>query len=124
MHLNANGNELDNQFKHYLLHTLNRDYYSDCALSLNREQCLYEINYVNAAAWLIRGEILETVGGFDPLFNHYGEDDDYAARLAYHNYKFGILTNAYIFHDRERENNKSNWTIDANIIRVILLKKH
>ena len=42
----------------------------------------YKVASVNAAAWLISRRCLEEVGGFDPIFFMYGEDDDYCARSA------------------------------------------
>jgi hypothetical protein len=35
---------------------------------------VYDVGFVNAAAWLVTRECLEKVGGFSPSFFHYGED--------------------------------------------------
>lgn len=60
---------------------------------------IYETNYVNAAAWLLPRETISNLGGFDPLFFHYGEDDDYLNRAKYHKIKIGIIPSTIIIHD-------------------------
>ena len=62
---------------------------------------VYEIKFVNAAAWLISRNCIETVGGFNPLFFLYGEDNDYLTRVKYHKFKVGVYPDANIYHDRE-----------------------
>ncbi|WET01230.1 glycosyltransferase family 2 protein [Flavobacterium sp. YJ01] len=68
---------------------------------------IYPLNFVNAAAWLLPRRTLEIVGGFDPLFFHYGEDNDYCNRLKYHKLKIGIAPHAKIYHDCLDSNNKN-----------------
>ena len=60
---------------------------------------VYEENYINAAAWLISRQTLEIVGGFDPLYLQYAEDDDYLNRLHYHGLKVGLCPRISIVHD-------------------------
>ncbi len=62
---------------------------------------VYETNYIAAAAWLLPRKTIETVGGFDPLFFHRGEDDNYMQRVHYHGGKIGICPAACICHDIE-----------------------
>ena len=62
---------------------------------------LYETNYVNAAAWFIPKKTLETIGGFNPIFQHFGEDDDYLNRVLYHGLKIGICPKIKIVHDHQ-----------------------
>lgn len=100
IHLNGKGNRLDQYFSNYLNYKANPDFYSDFVL--NKEKAdIYEVPFVNAAGWLISRAAIEEVGGFDPLFFHYGEDDNYCQRLQYHNFKIGVVPNTYILHDRE-----------------------
>lgn len=66
-------------------------------------QEIYETNYVNAAAWLLPKKTLETVGGFDPIFQHYEEDDDYLNRVHFHGLKIGICPSVRIVHDHRKE---------------------
>lgn len=60
---------------------------------------VYETNYVNAAGWLLPRNTLESVGGFDPIYQHYEEDDDYLNRVAYHGLKVGICPMIKMVHD-------------------------
>ncbi|MGC9151778.1 MAG: glycosyltransferase family 2 protein [Microbacter sp.] len=68
-------------------------------LYFNRLKEVYNTRYVNAAAWLLPRKTIETVGGFDPLFFHYGEDDNYLHRIFYHGFKAGICPRTHIVHD-------------------------
>lgn len=63
---------------------------------------IYKIDYTGAAAWLVSVECLLKVGGFDPLFFHYGEDNDYAERVQIQNFKIGICPLIFVTHDVEQ----------------------
>ena len=67
----------------------------------NRLKDVYELKMVLAAAWLLPKNTLETIGGFDPIFYHYGEDDNYAQRVHFHGLKIGICPKLYIVHDAQ-----------------------
>jgi len=122
IHLNAIGDRLDFKFKNYLIHSIGDDLYSDLILKKDQTKAIYNIRFVNAAAWLIRSEILRKIGGFDPLFSHYGEDDDYINRLIYHKYKVGIVAQTYIYHDREER--KVDWNMNRNYISELIELKN
>lgn len=62
-------------------------------------QDVYPFLYINAAAWLISRKVLETIGGFDPIFFLYGEDDNYLQRMYYHKQKVGLVPKSVIIHD-------------------------
>lgn len=62
---------------------------------------LVELPFVNAAFWLLPIETVKKIGGFSPLFYHYGEDRNYIQRTVFHNYKIGYLPNAFATHDRQ-----------------------
>lgn len=64
---------------------------------------IYQTNYVNAAAWLLPRRTIETVGGFDPIFQHYEEDDDYLNRVCFHKLKIGVCPSVRIVHDHRKE---------------------
>ena len=100
IHLNGNGSRLDYSFQKV---TSMLTLISDLILRQNSEK-IYEINFINAAAWFIPKQVLLTVGGFDPLFFLYGEDDNYCQRVLYHGYKIGIIPNATILHDSGNNN--------------------
>ncbi len=100
IHLNGKGDKLDENFSNYVVYKNNPHFYSDFILK-NPLQEVYQVPFVNAAGWLLSKEVLETVGGFDPLFFHYGEDDNFCQRLRYHGYNVGIVPTAFLNHDRE-----------------------
>lgn len=75
----------------------NYELLSDLYCGIKKE--IYPIRYVNAAAWLMSRSTLELIGGFTPLFIHYGEDDDYLNRMNYHHKKIGICPYVHIVHD-------------------------
>lgn len=71
-------------------------------LFFRRPLCMvYETNCIGAAAWLLSRKTIETIGGFDPLFFHRGEDDNYMQRVHYYSGKIGICPTACICHDIE-----------------------
>ena len=59
------------------------------------------IPFANAALWMIPVSVLKKVGGFSPLFYHYGEDKDFVNRLTYHDYQVGYSPQVFGNHDRE-----------------------
>lgn len=99
IHLNGKADMLDKNFSNYVNYNANPRFYSD--FILKKQQEIYEVPFVNAAGWLISKKCLQTVGGFDPIFFHYGEDDNYCQRVQFHKFKIGIIANAFLLHDRE-----------------------
>jgi GT2 family glycosyltransferase len=73
---------------------------SDFYLGLKKD--IYDTNYVLAAAWLLPHKTIEMIGGFDPIFFHYGEDDNYLSRVIYHGLKVGIVPKVTICHDARK----------------------
>ena len=62
---------------------------------------VYELPMTMAAHWMISRKCLEVVGGFSPTFTQYGEDQNYAQRAFYWNFKSGIVPTTKAVHDRE-----------------------
>lgn len=106
IHLNGKGTDIDFNFQSYLSQWNCNGFLSD--LFFNRVKESYEVGFVNAASWLISKNCVDTVGGFNPVFFMYGEDDNYVHRLRYHGFKIGIITNAFIYHNREDRENGNN----------------
>lgn len=67
----------------------------------NYENKVLPIDFTNAALWMLSKECISKVGGFSPLFYHYGEDVDYTNRVKFHQLKNGVSCNAFGIHDRE-----------------------
>ena len=104
IHLSGAGNLLDyNYFLYSVIADSNIEYVSD--LILNNKKSYYPVSKINAAAWMLSRKTIELVGGFDPIFFHYGEDNNYCQRIAYHNAFIAFVPGAFIHHDRERKGN-------------------
>ena len=93
------------------LYDLDANFYSGtCSYSQNKQLLsdlfnnevkeVYEVPMVMASHWLISINCLEEVGGFSPAFHLYGEDDNFAQRAVFFNYKIGIVPSAKAVHDR------------------------
>lgn len=109
LHLNGDGRRLDGQFRicvsrsedalldDLLVSKALRNTY----LGPDRESgCV-----IPAACWFIPISIIKKIGGFNPLFFHYGEDGNYALRLFYHHIDFKICPAATMRHDRGEHGN-------------------
>ena len=93
VHLTGNGDKPDPGFGTYAkLETLSQ---------LPEGKELMPLPFVNAAFWMIPVSVLKKVGGFCPLFYHYGEDKDFVNRLQYHGYHMAYSPKAFGCHDRE-----------------------
>jgi len=121
IHLNGDGSKLDYNFSLYISPFECQNFISDAILNCI-ENKLYDVNFVNAAFWLITKKCVETVGGFNPIFFHYGEDNNYCHRVLFHNLKIGIYPKSYIQHDREFRKLSNYHSDDERINRMIKLK--
>ena len=93
VHLTGNGDKPDPGFGIYAeLETL---------AQLPEGKKILPLPFVNAAFWMIHVSVLKKVGGFCPLFYHYGEDKDFVNRLHYHGYHMAYSPLAFGCHDRE-----------------------
>ena len=96
-HFNWDKSKVD----HYFLMMVNPndcpDYLSDCFLKKERD--IYSVNFIHAACWLVSKECILDTGGFDPLFYHYGEDNDYVDRAKSYQFKIGISPSSNVYHD-------------------------
>ncbi|GEN73210.1 glycosyltransferase family 2 protein [Chryseobacterium lathyri] len=70
----------------------------------------YEISFVNAAHWLLPKKTIETVGGFNPYFFHYGEDNEYVNRLHFHKKKVILAPGSKVVHDGKQFLDKVDYT--------------
>ena len=97
IHMNGDGTRLDNNFRDATL--------SRCKPLLNDAfagtwKPVYECGEVCAACWLLPRKVIEKIGGFNPLFFHYSEDNNYYQRLVYHHIKVLLVPQARMYHDR------------------------
>jgi GT2 family glycosyltransferase len=101
VHQNGVGTLLDYNFS---VHTTPPEAPVELISSLlfqNYKEKVFPVRFVNAAAWFLPISTIQSFGGFDPLFSHYGEDEHYLQRLSYHGAKVGISLATHIRHDRE-----------------------
>lgn len=103
VHTTLEKNELEPGFVSFVKDNkyTNGDWFNDMYWGKMKE--VYETKYIHAAGWLLPKRVLENVGGFDPIFIHYEEDDDYLNRVRYHGFKIGVCPMARMVHDCNRE---------------------
>lgn len=95
-HYNWEGDKID----HFFLRMINID---DCPqflsdVFLNKQREVYSLKFIHAACWMVSKDCLAKTGGFDPLFYHYGEDNDYINRVVINGFKVGICPSVNVFH--------------------------
>ena len=88
-HMDGTEKSFDTGFKEYVRHA---------KLTLDG---FYQVDFINAAFWLIPRSVLLKVGGFSPIFYHYGEDKDYANRIRFHKLQTVYHPLALAYHDRQ-----------------------
>lgn len=141
MQLNADKTAIESSFLHKLVSKDITDAKLLNDLYFRKLNDVYTTKYVNAAAWLLPKNTLNKIGGFDPIFFHYGEDDNYLSRVIYHQMKVGVCPKLIISHDAERKvertpKQKQNWSkiflhemtdlnrnINVNLMILFLLRK-
>lgn len=104
LHVHGSRSKLDAQFKGYL-RAIGTDFIEDN--SVGQPKDVYCVECVPAAGWFIPRSTIEKIGGFDPIFFHYGEDHHYAQRVNYHGLKVGVVPSAKMIHDREGFGNET-----------------
>jgi len=109
VHLDGTGLALDFNFSRYVSPMECHGFFSDGFLNQLKEEP-YELPFVNAAAWLVTRNCIETVGGFSSTFFHYSEDDNYCQRVLFHGLKIGIVSKALICHDRQNVTKNTYFT--------------
>ena len=81
-HLNGKGDKPDFGFSTYSGIKEKEEF-----LSLQKDNEVVSLKFINAAFWMISIKAIKDLGGFCPLFFHYGEDIDYINRLHYHDWQ-------------------------------------
>ena len=100
IHLTGAGDKMDHGFSIYAgINSLE---------ALDRNKQLVAVPFINAAFWMVSTDVLRKIGGFSPLFYHYGEDKDYVNRLIFHGYLVGYSPLVFGWHDRENRTGTLN----------------
>ena len=102
MQLTGSGAKLDANFFHATIWGEEDSWNIWGDLYLKKMKSMYYLKFIMAASWLLPIECVKKVGLFNPLFIHYGEDDNYCQRVIYHGMKIAIVPDAIIYHDREK----------------------
>jgi GT2 family glycosyltransferase len=105
MQMQSDGVTMERNFRQLCERSdnISPDFAGDFAAGTLKE--LSAVRFVLAAHWLVSRKCLDEIGGFAPIFPHYGEDDNYLQRVNYHDYKVGICTSVKGVHDRD----ESKW---------------
>lgn len=118
IHLNGQGTKLDfNYFSNTIIREQNINFISD--LILDKVKPYYSVFKINAAAWMLSKKTIENIGGFDPIYFHYGEDGNYCRRVKFHNEKVAFVPSAFIHHDREVHGNKKVFLKNSTIMWLL-----
>lgn len=103
-HLNGLGTALDKNFQTFILRNLSDQIVS--TFLTNPQEKAYSVDFVNAACWLLPSKLVLQVGGFNPLFSHYGEDNQYVQRVFSIGGQVKVVPTVSVWHDREQFGNK------------------
>lgn len=103
LHLSTDGN-LDFGFQDHMKRYATSESYEAI---LSRKEGVYKTDFINAACWLVNRNTIDTVGVFNPLFPHYGEDNDFVNRLKYFGLGIRICADTFVVHDREQSQDLS-----------------
>ncbi|WCL81541.1 glycosyltransferase family 2 protein [Saprospira sp. CCB-QB6] len=111
----GNEKDLDFGFQRYYA-AANPSSYPNCK----------ESQFVNAAAWWLKASTFKQIGGFNPLFPHYGEDLNFCHRFLAQNGKIFITTKSLIFHNRPQSTaeNKQLKLQQINLLANLLNPQH
>lgn len=110
VHLTGSGDKLEQGFAGYAGLSNLEEVEKQNRQETEEQQRLVTLSFINAAFWMIPASVLREVGGFCPLFYHYGEDVDYANRLRHHGYLIGYSPAVFGCHDREhRKVSREAW---------------
>lgn len=107
LHMNGTGHQFDRHFHQCLLNGCPE--YVNASLLKQQEKPVYPIFFVNAAFWLLSRDCIEKTGGFDPLFFHRGEDNDYCNRARFNGFQTGLCPQAAGLHFRENRTEPSTY---------------
>ena len=99
MQLDATGHSTDPTFLRYYLAPHAPSMIDDALLGRPLKSS-YAVAAMPAAAWLFSRDFLEQVGGFDPLFFMYCEDDDLCSRASHHGFRIAVVPAAHFYHYR------------------------
>ncbi len=122
LQMNGKGNLIDSLFLEFTIAN-NRELITNI---VRGSENFHQVEFANAACWLMPISTVEDIGGFDPLFPHYGEDNDYLNRLNYRKLNVGLNISTCIYHDRENRVAKKTYSavVNESYIRELVVLKN
>lgn len=120
VHLNGQGTALDRNFQRNAVERGGYRYLLQKDAMLRTPTGIHPTDEINAACWFLPVSVVQKIGGFNPLFFHYHEDNNYLYRLHYHNYNIAFITGTHVWHDREQRPKKkiSQQHIYQNLVLI------
>lgn len=103
LHLNGDGTRIDEMFRYSLKNSRNL-MYDDLLIRHTLAPC-YASGEICAACWLMPIALIKKIGGFNPMFYHYAEDNNYFHRMVYHGVKVILVPDTFMYHDRQVQGN-------------------
>jgi len=95
VHLNGEERGIHSSFAQYF----SEETISQFQETGSSEMIPVEVDMVPAAVWLLTMPCLQKVGGFDPIFFHYGEDDNFVHRMHHHGFSTVVVKNCFAHHE-------------------------
>lgn len=117
IHLNGDATSFDFMFRSALLKSSGR-FVDDLYLGKGLQPS-YQVGEICAACWFMPVGLIKQIGGFNPLFFHYSEDNNYYQRLVYHHLSVILVPQARMMHDRQVHGNEQ--AFNKNHLRRDLL---
>jgi GT2 family glycosyltransferase len=118
LHLDGTGNHLDLKFANHIGKAATvQNILSDAVLKKDFTD-LYNVDFINAAIWLLSRECIRRVGLFNPGFDHYREDNEYIERVHYHGLHVSLAPNCKGYHDRTNDPRPESFTLKRYIVMV------
>lgn len=109
LQMNTAQGGIERHFEHFCKQS-NVDVYS---------KKIKDVTFINAAIWFMSKQCVEIVGGFDSIFPHYGEDNDYIRRVQYWGGQIGVDTATIAYHEHPIA--KKEMTLEQEIYRQRLV---
>lgn len=105
--LDASGERLDEKFREGIFV---RHRFAEPAVPISEERIWDTVTLYGAALMMSRAT-LEQVGGFDPLFFAYGEEEDLARRIRLKGFRLAVTSGAVVRHLRTKEGRASDFVL-------------
>jgi GT2 family glycosyltransferase len=93
LQMNYDGSQIDLHFRR--LYNLKSDI-KDANAVVYKDSL--EVDTVIGASMLFRATVIQTIGGFDPIFFLYHEEGDLCRRAKYHGFQIHIIPKAVVYH--------------------------